>query len=92
MNGHIVRDAAGRATGMRHEKAINWAATLLPRGPDQTLTLGLSTGLAQANRHGITAIIDPAVQADHARIYAAAAKGSLTPCKGRPVHRHPSFG
>ena len=79
LNGHIVRDAKGRATGMLHEEAINRATSALPRSTDQTLTQGLIAGMQHANRHGITGIIDPAVGPDHIRIYgAAAAAGSLT--------------
>ena len=79
LNGHIVRDAAGRATGMLHEAAIDWATSALPRPSDETLSLGLRAGQAHANRHGITGIIDPSIQSHHARIYgAAAAAGALS--------------
>ncbi len=79
MNGHIVRDAKGRATGMLHEEAINWATRFLPRSTDETLAAGLRAGMVHANRHGITGIIDPAIGADHVRTYGAAAEaGSLS--------------
>ena len=79
MNGHIVRDSAGRATGMLHEEAINWATDFLPRTTDETLTAGLLAGQAHANRHGITGVIDPCIQSHHVGIYgAAAAAGILT--------------
>ena len=79
MNGHIVRDATGRSTGMLHEEAINWACEFLPRTSEETLTLGLRAGQAHANRRGITGVIDPCIQSHHIRIYAAAAQaGTLT--------------
>ena len=79
LNGHIVRDTRGRATGMLHEEAIDWATRALPRSTDETLAAGLRAGMDHANRHGITGIIDPAIGSDHVRIYGAAAKaGSLS--------------
>lgn len=79
MNGHIVRDTAGRATGMLHEEAIGWALACLPGTPDDTYARGLLAGQAHANRHGITGVLDPAIVAHHSRIYApAAADGTLT--------------
>jgi predicted amidohydrolase YtcJ len=79
MNGHIVRDASGRATGMLHEEAINWATDRLPRTTDDTHRNGLLAGQALANRRGITGIIDPMILDHHTRIYgAAAAQGDLT--------------
>lgn len=68
-NGHIVRDAAGRATGMLHEEAINWVAERLPETDEATLRAGLRAGMAHANRHGITGIIDPWILDHHVRIY-----------------------
>ena len=79
MNGHIVRDGQGCATGMLHEEAIIWATEFLPQTGDETLAEGLLAGQAHANRHGITGVLDPAIQDHHVRIYAAAAaKGDLT--------------
>lgn len=78
-NGHIVRDAEGRATGMLHEEAINWATRRLPRSGEATLRAGLAAGQALANRHGITGVIDPWILSHHARIYGeAAAQDTLT--------------
>lgn len=78
-NGHILRDATGRATGMLHEEAIPWAAARLPQLTDDHLTKGLHAAMALANRHGITGVLDPRVTATEARIYAAAAaRGNLT--------------
>ena len=79
LNGHIVRDAAGRATGMLHEEAINWACQSLPETSADTLKLGLRAGQDHANRHGITGIIDPWIVDRHVRIYGAAEQaGELT--------------
>nr|WP_241427756.1 amidohydrolase [Fertoeibacter niger] len=78
-NGHVVRDAAGRPTGMLHEDAVIWAEARLPGLTDATRMAGLRAGQAHANRHGITGIIDPKVVDYHARIYGAlAAEGGLT--------------
>ena len=78
-NGRIVRDDAGRATGMLHEEAINWATERLPQTDEATYRAGLRAGQAHANRHGITGIIDPWIIDHHVRIYGAAeAEGVLT--------------
>lgn len=77
LNGHIVRDAAGVATGMLHEEAINWATERLPQTGDAVRRQGLFAGMAWANRHGITGVIDPWILDHHARIYSSAL-GDLT--------------
>jgi predicted amidohydrolase YtcJ len=78
-NGHIVRDAAGRPTGMLHEDAILRAVERLPGLTDDTRRAGLRAGQAHANRHGITGIIDPKIEPDLAAIYGAADdEGTLT--------------
>lgn len=71
-NGHIVRGAGGRPTGMLHEDAIYLALDRLPKTPEETFAAGLRAGQAHANRHGITGIVDPHIQAHHVRHYAAA--------------------
>ncbi len=79
LNGHFVRDARGRATGMLHEEAILWTLDRLPQATDESLRAGLLAGQAHANRHGITGVIDPDVREEHRRIYAAAeAAGELS--------------
>ena len=78
-NGHFVRDAQGRATGMLHEDAIYWALDRLPKTPPATYHAGLRAGQALANRHGITGILDPFIQSHHVDTYAhAARRGDLT--------------
>lgn len=78
-NGHIVRDARGRATGMLHEEAINWVTERLPETEEATLRAGLGAGMAHANRHGITGIIDPWILDHHVRIYGEGERdGTLT--------------
>jgi predicted amidohydrolase YtcJ len=77
--GHIVRDGAGRATGMLYEEAAILARDRLPPTDDATWIAGLRAGQAHANRHGITGILDPSVKDYHARTYAAlAAEDALT--------------
>jgi predicted amidohydrolase YtcJ len=78
-NGHILRDRAGRATGMLHEEAIPWAVARLPQLTDAHHLAGLRAGQAHANRHGLTGVLDPKVTALEARIYGRAqAEGALT--------------
>jgi len=71
--GHIVRDGAGRATGMLYEEAAILARNRLPPTDEATWIAGLRAGQAHANRHGITGIVDPSVKDHHARSYAALA-------------------
>lgn len=77
LNGHILRDARGVATGMLHEEAINWATSRLPQTSDDVRRRGLQAGMALANKHGITGVIDPWILDHHARIYSGAL-GDLT--------------
>ena len=78
-NGHIVRDAQGRARGMLHEEAIPWAFARLPQLTDADYMDGLRAGQAHANAHGLTGVLDPRVTGLEARIYARAlADGALT--------------
>lgn len=69
-NGHFVRDAQGRATGMLHEDAIYWALSRLPATSEDTLQKGLLAAQALANRHGITGVLDAALLEQHRRLYA----------------------
>lgn len=78
-NGHFVRDATGRATGMLHEDAIYRVTDRLPKSSEETLQQGLLAGQTHANRHGITGVLDASVAEYHRRIYAGAqATGALT--------------
>jgi len=78
-NGHIVRDRAGRATGMLYEDAVAWALDRLPQLTDVHYMAGLAAAMAHANAHGITGVLDPKVTALEQRIYARAlAEGRLT--------------
>ncbi|MFN4099573.1 MAG: amidohydrolase [Pararhodobacter sp.] len=78
-NGHIVRDTAGRATGMLHEEAIPWAVERLPGFSDAQWLEGLLAGQAHANAHGITGVLDPKITAQEHRIYRRALdEGRLT--------------
>lgn len=69
-NGHILRDARGRATGMLHEEVIPRVLDRLPQLTDDHWIAGLAAGMAHANRHGITGVLDPRVTGQEARIYA----------------------
>jgi predicted amidohydrolase YtcJ len=79
LNGHFVKDSAGRLTGMLHEEAITWVRERLPQlGPADFLA-GARAGQAHANRHGITGILDPYVVDRHVLAYGAlAAEDALT--------------
>ena len=78
-NGHVVRDAAGRATGMLHEAVIRPVVARLPRLTDAHWMQGLLAGQAHANRHGITGVLDACIRDREARTYARAlAEGALT--------------
>lgn len=78
-NGHILRDATGRATGMLHEEAIPWALDRLPGLSDRQWMEGLLQGQAHANAHGLTGVLDPRITAQEHRVYRRAqAAGRLT--------------
>jgi predicted amidohydrolase YtcJ len=78
-NGHIVRDAVGRATGMLHEEVIPLVAARLPDLTDDDRMAGLAAAQAHANRHGITGVLDARISEMEARIYARGeAEGRLT--------------
>jgi predicted amidohydrolase YtcJ len=71
-NGHIVRDAQGRATGMLHEEVIPLVVNRLPGLSDADWMDGLRAAQSHANQHGLTGVLDPRVTDLEARIYARA--------------------
>lgn len=78
-NGHVVRDAAGRATGMLHEEVIPVVASRLPDLTDDHRMAGLRAAQAHANQHGITGVLDARITEMEARIYARGqAEAALT--------------
>ncbi|MFM2367557.1 MAG: hypothetical protein RIR95_2165 [Pseudomonadota bacterium] len=78
-NGHIVRDASGRPTGMLHEEVIPLVAERLPGLTEADWMEGLRAGQAHANEHGITGVLDARVTEREAATYGrAAANGLLT--------------
>ena len=79
VNGHIVRDGAGRAKGMLHEEAIPFMVARLPQLTDADWMEGLLAGQAHAAAHGLTGVLDPKITELEARIYGPAlADGLLT--------------
>ncbi len=79
VNGHFVKDANGRPTGMLHEDAASWAYDRLPQMSDNNWREGLAAALLHANAHGITGVLDPRVEELEARIYSTAVdSGGLT--------------
>lgn len=78
-NGHIVRDACGQATGMLHEEVIPRVLERLPALTEAHWHLGLEAGMAHANAHGITGVLDARITDQEARIYGAAVQaGTLS--------------
>ncbi len=78
-NGKIVRDAAGRATGMLHEEVIPLVAARLPELTDDDRMTGLIAAQVHANQHGITGVLDARITDMEARIYGrGTAEGRLT--------------
>ncbi len=78
-NGHIVRDAMGRATGMLHEEVIPVVTALLPGLTDTDRMAGLRAAQAHANEHGITGVLDARITEVEERIYSrGASEGAMT--------------
>lgn len=78
-NGHVLRDARGRATGMLHEEVIPVVAERLPQLTEKDWMAGLLAGQAHANRHGITGVLDACVRTPEVTTYGRAAEtGALT--------------
>jgi len=78
-NGHFVRDAAGKPTGMLYEDAIDWARDKMPVPSDEDYATGVRWGQRHCNEHGITGVLDASVNDRHMRVYGALEKaGELT--------------
>ncbi len=78
-NGHFVRGADGRPTGMLHERAVTWVTERMPPVTDADYAEGVRFAQAHANRHGITGVLDASVEERHARVYRAlVAEDALT--------------
>jgi predicted amidohydrolase YtcJ len=73
-NGSIVRARDGRPTGMLHEAAVFWAYNRMPQPTDADYVAGVRFGQALCNRHGITGVLDAAVEERHVRVYEAMAR------------------
>ena len=73
-NGHLVRDASGRLTGMLHEDAVAFVEAFLPETTATERRDGARAGMAHANRHGITGIIDPKVAEELAETWSGLAR------------------
>lgn len=71
-NGHIVRDAQGRATGMLHEEVIEPSFAGLPKLTDAHKVEGYLAAQALAHQCGFTGVLDPRVTEEEARIYSRA--------------------
>jgi predicted amidohydrolase YtcJ len=69
LNGKIVRDAAGEATGALQEAAADLVANIVPTPTRAEQLAALSSGIAEANRLGLTRVIscgnDTAGASDH---------------------------
>lgn len=76
-NGHIVRDAQGRATGMLHEEVIGRVVDRLPGLTEDDWMDGLREGQAHANRHGLTGVLDARITEQEERIYGRGAREGL---------------
>ena len=71
--GIIVRDAdSGAATGTLRDGAMQLVERLLPESSDEERYAELLVGIEQANRVGITAIIEPGIDEQRAATYKAA--------------------
>ena len=78
-NGHFVRDADGRVTGLLYEAATQWMNARMPKQGDEHFASGVRYGQKQCNQHGITGVLDALVQERHMRVYRNLADaGALT--------------
>ncbi|MCC5973586.1 MAG: amidohydrolase [Rubellimicrobium sp.] len=78
LNGHIVRDADGHATGMLHEEVIKPAFKGLPQLTEEHRIEGYLAAEALAHRCGFTGVLDPRVTEEEAQTYSRVlAEGKL---------------
>ena len=72
-NGHFVRDAQGRVTGLLYEAAIHWVSARMPGPSHEDRMAGVRFGQGECNRHGITGVLDALVLESHMAAYRALA-------------------
>ncbi len=78
-DGHFVRDAAGHATGLLYERAIDWVNQKRPLPDDEEMFEGVRFAQSLANAHGITGVLDARIFPRLADIYnKMAQEGALT--------------
>jgi predicted amidohydrolase YtcJ len=73
-NGHFVRDASGKPTGMLYENAISWAEDRMPQVTRAERRDGVLFAQRLANQNGITGVLDARVEDDHVAVYADLAR------------------
>jgi len=78
-NGHFVKDASGKLTGMLYEDATIWASDRMPPTSDKDYAEGVRWGQRHCNEHGITGVLDASTNESYMRVYGALeAAGELT--------------
>ncbi len=75
--GRIERDADGEPNGTLREDAIELVQSHIPPEPPESLRADLDRGLTETARFGITAYIEPGLDARQAGVYQAADRDGL---------------